>query len=86
MKYRTVANRLVVRHEGNVPAENLSFTVQGLDETEFNFDAPQEPITIEKDSTRNWVLIPLRSGTIKIDASWQEGKQEKHGTWTIGLE
>ena len=82
MEYRTLANQLVVRNEGNAPAENMTFTVQGLDGASFRLDAPKEPITIEKDSTRSWVLVPLYSGTIQIDASWSEGEQEKHGTWT----
>lgn len=77
MQYRTLANRLVVKNTGDLAAENISFTVKGLDGTDFRFDGPNEPVTVEKDSERAWSLVPFRHGTVQIEASWSEGGSAK---------
>lgn len=63
MKYRTVANRLVVTNSGGAAAEELTFTVTGLDDVNLHIDPPSEPITIEADSSRSWLCPVCRFPT-----------------------
>lgn len=47
MKYRTRANDLVVRNDGTVAAQGLTFDVEPVGDTEFAFpNPPNEPVTI----------------------------------------
>lgn len=83
MKYRTVKNRLVVRNEGDAPAEDMTFEVSGVDGAGLHMDKTMQPFTLETDSARSWTAIPLTSGTIEISASWTESGEPKERTWTI---
>lgn len=83
MKYRTISNRLVVTNSGEVAAEDLTFEVTGLDGTDLHLDAPSEPVTIEPDSSRSWIAIPLSSGSVQIDAAWTEAGDPRSRRWTI---
>jgi hypothetical protein len=85
MKYRTISNRLVVTNSGDVAADNLTFEVTGLDGTDLHLDPPTEPFTVEADSSRSWIAIPLSSGSIQIDASWSEASDPKTQRWTITI-
>ncbi|WP_243621724.1 DUF4062 domain-containing protein [Rhodococcus sp. ARC_M6] len=85
MKYRTISNRLAVTNSGDVAAEDLTFEVTGLEDTELHVIPPSEPVTIEADSSRSWVAIPLSSGSIQIDASWTETGDPKTQRWTITI-
>lgn len=86
MKYRTVANRLVVTNSGQAAAENLTFKVAGLDDVQLHFEPPSEPVTIEADSSRSWLAIPLDNGSVQIDASWTESGAPKSQRWTITVD
>lgn len=85
MKYRTLSNRLVVSNSGSIAAEDLTFDVAGLDGAQLHFDPPKEPVTIEPDSARDWVPIPIRSGAIQIDARWTEAGNPESRRWTIRI-
>jgi hypothetical protein len=83
MKYRTISNRLMVTNSGDVAAEDLTFEVTGLEGTHLHLDPPSDPVSIEADSSRSWVAIPLSSGSVQIDASWTEAGDPKSQRWTI---
>jgi hypothetical protein len=85
MKYRTLSNRLVVSNSGGLAAEDLTFEVSGVDGAQLHFKPPEEPVTIEPDSARDWVAIPIRSGTIQIDARWTEAGNPESRRWTIRI-
>ena len=85
MKYRTVSNRLVVSNSGDIAAEDLTFEVTGLDGAQLHFEPPKEPVTIEPDSARDWLAIPMRSGAIQIDARWTEAGLPESRRWTIRI-
>lgn len=82
-KYKTTSNRLVVENTGSVPAEDLTFTVTGLDGCRVHDgDLPTTPFTLEAHSTRSWIVIPLSSGTVEIAAAWTEGGEDKNAKFT----
>lgn len=85
MKYRLTRNRLVVENPGDRAAEDVRFTVVGLGGAELHFESPEEPFTLEVDSTREGTAIPLRSGTIQIDATWTEAGELKAQTRTVSV-
>ncbi|HRC50336.1 MAG TPA: hypothetical protein PK331_05355 [Gordonia sp. (in: high G+C Gram-positive bacteria)] len=85
MKYRTLSNRLVVTNSGDRAAEDLRFKVTGLDGAQLHFDPPREAVTIEPDSVRDWVAIPVKSGSVQIDAEWTEGGAPQERRWTIRI-
>lgn len=93
MQYRTLANDLVVRNGdgGTVPAENLTFEVKAVGDTQFAFPEPPEgPVTVHPDSTMSWPLIPMPSmgaggRTVRVIAQWEERGQPRERTWTISL-
>lgn len=90
-QYRTTANQLVVRNDGDRDAEDMSFDVSTLDGVEFVFDPVTEPITLRAGSTLSWLFIPVRhlgSGpgrNVEIVARWVEAGEAKEGTWTVHL-
>jgi hypothetical protein len=92
MQYRTTSNNLVVTNAGENAAENLTFEVSGVGDTEFAFpEPPQEPVTIHRDSSMSWLLIPTPSwgssgSTIQVVAEWTEAGSTKNGTWTVALQ
>lgn len=85
MKYRTTRNHLTVTNSGDTAAEGLTFEVTGLDDTQLHVDPLSEPVTIEPDSSRSWLAIPLSSGSIQIDASWTDVGDPKTQRWTITI-
>ena len=91
MQYRTTSNNLVVTNTGEVAAEDLTFEVSGVGNTDFVFpDPPESPVTIHPDSSMAWLLIPTPSwgssgSTVQVVAKWTEGGNAKSGTWTVAL-
>ncbi|KSU53324.1 hypothetical protein AS181_22085 [Gordonia sp. SGD-V-85] len=85
MKHRVIANRLVVRNDGSSAATDMTFTVTPVDGSMFHFEAPDSPITVERDSELGWSLIAMGSGSIQIDAEWLEGDEPKSQRWTVSL-
>ncbi len=89
--YRTTANALIVRNEGAVAAEDLTFEVTPVGDTEFNFTAaPTDPFVLHPRSEMAWLLIPTphfgSSGrTVNISASWREGETVRTETRTVTL-
>lgn len=89
--YRTTANDLVVRNDGDAPAEDLTFEVAPVGDTEFALpESPRDPFTLQPKSERAWSLIPLphfgASGrTIEITARWHEGSEEREESRTLTL-
>ncbi|WP_141657126.1 hypothetical protein [Corynebacterium variabile] len=82
-KYKVTSNRLVVENSGAVAAEDMTFTVTGLDGCRIHDgDLPTTPFTLETHSTRSWIVIPLSSGTVEISAAWTEGGEDKNATFT----
>ncbi|HIW92486.1 MAG TPA: DUF4062 domain-containing protein [Candidatus Corynebacterium avicola] len=85
-KYTTTRNQLVVENSGNRAAENLTFTVNGVDGCSIHRgDLPTSPLTLEAESTRTWTMIPLSSGTVEITAEWTEAGEPKTAVRTIAV-
>lgn len=85
-KYTTTRNQLVVENSGNRAAENLTFTVNGVDGCSIHHgDLPTSPLTLEAESTRTWTMIPLSSGTVEITAEWTEAGEPKTAVRTIAV-
>jgi hypothetical protein len=91
MRYRTVANDLVVTNAGMVAAEDLTFTVEPVGETQFAFpEPPTEPITLPPQSQMSWLLIPTPSfgnsgSTVRVSARWREGETPREIVRTVHL-
>ena len=85
-QYRTTSNQLVVSNESDAAAENLTFQVEpaeGDEATFHHFAGPEGPITLHPHSEMQWLLIPLGTGTLRIDAEWTEGGIPRTGRWTV---
>lgn len=91
MKYSTTQNHLVVRNDGTVAAEDLTFELSGVGGTEFVFpDAPDGPVTVHPLSTMSWLLIPASGlgssgNTVAISGTWSEDGAPREANWTITL-
>jgi hypothetical protein len=91
MQYQTTRNDLTVLNDSPVKAEQLTFTVEGIEGTEFIFpDKPDAPVDVSGHSERSWILIPAPSmGTrgrdVLIKAEWAEDGAPKSGEWTVTL-
>lgn len=91
LKHRTKVNDLVVTNEGDADAEEMTFTVEPVGDTNFAFpDSPTEPVTVHQGSSMGWLLIPTPSfgnsgNTVKIEAKWTEGGDPKEHTRTVVL-
>lgn len=89
-KYRSTANDLVVRNDGDVAAEDLTFEVKAVGDTEFHFEAPDGPVTIQPRSEMAWLLVPMPhmgavGRTVEIAATWREGDLQQTATRTVAL-
>lgn len=78
----TTRNRLVVRNEGNVAADELKFDVVEPDAFA-RLDGPDLPVTLHPDSELSWSSVPIRSGTVSIEARWSEDGQTQTQTRTV---
>lgn len=85
VQYRTLSNALVVSNEGNVAAENLMFTVEGIDDALVKIDVPSDPQTLHPNSDLRWICIPLHSGNIKVSATWTEDGDPKEAIRTVSV-
>lgn len=92
VQYRTTANDLIVTNAGVASAEDLTFEVRPVGDTQFMMpEPPGEPVTVHPDSTMSWTLIPTPSwgsagSTVEITAQWREGSEAKGSTWTVALQ
>ncbi len=92
VQYRTTANDLIVTNEGVAPAEELTFEVRPVGNTQFAMpEPPEQPVTVHPDSSMSWTLIPTPSwgstgSTVEITAHWREGGDARSSTWTVALE
>lgn len=78
-KTRTTENHLVVRNDGEVAVEDLTFDVKGLDDSLTRFDGPDEAITLYPHSELRWFCLGYGSGIVQITARWTEnGTQHDH--------
>lgn len=86
MTHRTTRNDLIVHNaENSVTAEDLTFEVTAVGDTDFLFDGPDGPVTLHPGSRLSWRLAPMRRGNVQITAAWHECEQERTRTWTIAL-
>lgn len=86
MTYRTTRNQLVISNEGRATAEGLTFTTEGINNTQFHMDREIEAVDLSPGSQMSWLLIPLSgSGNILVSAHWREGNQDKTASWTVNL-
>lgn len=91
LKTRSRRNDLEVTNSGDSPAEDLTFTVEPIGDTQFAFpDAPTEPVTLQPDSSMSWLLIPTphmgaTGNTVRVTAQWKESGQPKEREWSITL-
>lgn len=86
IKTRTRRNELVVRNDSGTDAEDLTFDVTNADsstDNHFRFDGPSEPVTVHARSERQWMLIPLQTLTLRIDARWTENGIPRTRTTTV---
>lgn len=83
MQYQTVKNSLIVENSGDIAAEALAFEVTGIEDTEIVLRGATSGITIEPSSSRQWIAIPVRRGTVQIDATWEESGESKKQSWTV---
>lgn len=84
-KYRTKANALVVRNEGDAAAENLTVEVEGINGAQVSFEGPDEPVTLHRDSELRWTCIPLRYGSVQVTAHWIEDGSPKKEIRTVSV-
>lgn len=90
IKYRTIRNHLIVSNESDVKAEELKFTVEPIDDTQFHFDAVETPVDLNGHSTMSWRLIAgvgwgSAGNNVLVKAEWREGDQLKSGSWSVAL-
>jgi len=90
MKYRTTRNHLIVSNESGVMAEGLTFTVEPIDDTQFHFDAVEEPVDLNGHSQLSWLLIGgggwgSAGNNVLVKAEWREGGLMKSGSWNVAL-
>ncbi|MFE7628905.1 DUF4062 domain-containing protein [Kocuria sp. NPDC057446] len=84
-KYRTKANALVVRNEGETAAENLIVEVEGINGTVVKFQGSEEPVTLHRDSELQWSCVPLKSGSVQVTAQWTENGLAKKEVRTVSV-
>ncbi|MGP5730284.1 hypothetical protein [Arthrobacter rhombi] len=90
MQYRTNRNHLVVSNEGGVKAEELTFTVEPIGETDFHFEPVKAPVELSGHSQMSWLLIPgggwgSTGNNVLVKAEWREGGKPKSNSWNIAL-
>lgn len=91
MRYRTVSNDLVVTNTGSAAAEDLTFVVEPVGDTQFAFpDPPADPIALPPQSEMSWLLIPTPSfgssgSTVRVIAKWREGEIPREAVRTVHL-
>lgn len=91
MNYRTIVNDLVVRNDGSVAAEDVTFEVSPVGDTGFAFpDGPTEPFTLEPKSEMAWLLVPTPSmgtsgRTVEVIATWHENGIKRTERRTVVL-
>ena len=82
-KSKRIRNWLVVTNARTTAAEDMTFNVTGVGECSFHpGDLPTEPFTLPPESTRDWLMIPLSSGTVETTAQWTENGEAKSATRT----
>lgn len=91
MAYRTTRNHLLVSNEGRAMAEQLTFTVEPINDTSFQFDAVKEPFDLGPRSQMSWLLIAgggwsNTGNNILVKAQWREADQVKVCEFTVALD
>lgn len=92
MRFRTTANDLKVTNTGSIAAEELTFELTPVGQTQFAFpEPPTAPVTVHPRSSLSWTLIPTPSwgasgSTVEIKARWTENGEPREATRTITLQ
>jgi len=82
IKYRTLANDLVIRNDGELTAEAIHVTVDAMGGT-VHFEDP-EPFDLTRDSEVAFTLIPLEgSGNLGVHMQWTEQGESRDFTQTV---